>query len=206
MPIPLAQSVHGPQTIEFTVNPNGRYGFLSNYAHSPLQIPYCYNDRLILIHTQSVEAEIQAVKYDALPTDNVETQKLKTLLQHAIRSASTAMEASMLGRDDARCHDVMMSCRVHKTLQPFRQGMVRPRHDWNQIQDACMVFLLRKKFEFGHFRAQLLRTGDARLVFHCPRDLYWGTNHGAGENRLGEMLMAIRMEIRYELYEEAQQK
>jgi predicted NAD-dependent protein-ADP-ribosyltransferase YbiA (DUF1768 family) len=189
---------HAPKTIVFTTNPNIRYGFLSNFAESPFEVPYLLGDRMILVPVWSVEAEFQAIKYDPLPTDSLETQALKVALQHIIRTAPTSAEASMLGRDDARCHDCDLGEQIRMKLEPFRKVCLRPRPDWESTQDNTMMFLLRKKFEYPRFRMKLMATRDAPLVFHCPRDLYWGSANGLGRNRLGEMLMWLREEIRAE--------
>jgi predicted NAD-dependent protein-ADP-ribosyltransferase YbiA (DUF1768 family) len=92
-----------------------------------------------------------------------------------------------------------MSVRVRSVLEPFRTAQIRVRSDWDEVQDNFMMFLLRKKFEYPQFRYPLLETGEDYLIFHCARDLYWGTDHGKGKNQLGKMLMAIRKEIREEL-------
>jgi predicted NAD-dependent protein-ADP-ribosyltransferase YbiA (DUF1768 family) len=162
------------------------------------EVPYLIGDRMILVSVWSVEAEFQAIKYDPLPTDSLEVQELKTSLQHIIRSAPTATEASMLGRDDARCHDSMLGEQTRIKLEPFRKANLSPRKDWESTKDNTMMYLLRKKFEYPYFRNRLLRTQQAPLIFHCPRDLYWGSANGLGRNRLGEMLMWIREEIRAE--------
>ena len=185
--------------IEFTTNIRGRYGFLSNFAYSPLELPYDQDGRIVLIRPMSVEAEFQAIKYEPDDTDSDRIYDLKIHLQHAIRSAGSATEASMMGRDDVRAHDSNMSTRVRRVLEPSRAAMIRVRSDWDEVQDDLMMFLLRKKFEYPQFRGPLLETGDDYLIFHCARDLYWGTDHGEGENRLGKMLMSIREEIREEL-------
>ena len=104
----------------------------------------------------------------------------------------------MLGRDDARSNNPSLSEQVHLQLRPFRNVNLRPRADWDATQDNTMMFLLRKKFEYPTFRMRLLGTKDASLIFHCPRDHYWGSTNGIGRNRLGEMLMVIREEIRAE--------
>jgi ribA/ribD-fused uncharacterized protein len=46
-------------------------------------------------------------------------------------------------------------------------------------------------------RAVLLGTGDAKLVEHTERDAYWGDGgDGSGQNRLGQILMQVRDELR----------
>ena len=46
-------------------------------------------------------------------------------------------------------------------------------------------------------RAILLGTGDVRIVEHTTNDSYWGDGgDGSGRNRLGEILMQVREELR----------
>ena len=43
----------------------------------------------------------------------------------------------------------------------------------------------------------LLRIGDAKVVEHTEKDRYWGDGgDGSGENRLGQILMRVREELR----------
>lgn len=57
---------------------------------------------------------------------------------------------------------------------------------------------VRAKFtQHGELREYLLGTGDARLVEHTESDAYWGDGgDGSGRNRLGEILMQVRSELR----------
>jgi predicted NAD-dependent protein-ADP-ribosyltransferase YbiA (DUF1768 family) len=46
-------------------------------------------------------------------------------------------------------------------------------------------------------RSVRLGTGDARLVEHTANDSYWADGgDGSGLNRLGEVLMSVREELR----------
>lgn len=59
---------------------------------------------------------------------------------------------------------------------------------------------LRAKFtQHKDLRETLLATGDARLVEHTKNDNYWGDGgDGSGLNKLGELLMKLRAELRRE--------
>jgi len=72
------------------------------------------------------------------------------------------------------------------------------RSDWQAVRDAVMLTALRAKFtQHPVLRAQLLETDDALLVEHTHRDNYWGDGgDGSGMNRLGELLMQVRAELR----------
>lgn len=72
------------------------------------------------------------------------------------------------------------------------------RGDWEAVKDQVMLLAVRAKF-FQHAGLgwQLVGTGDALLVEHAPGDRYWGDGgDGSGLNRLGEILMQVREELR----------
>jgi ribA/ribD-fused uncharacterized protein len=71
------------------------------------------------------------------------------------------------------------------------------RADWDRARDGVMVAAVRRKFAtHPRPRALLLSTGAARIVENAP-DLYWGGGPaGSGLNRLGEILMQVRAELR----------
>jgi ribA/ribD-fused uncharacterized protein len=73
------------------------------------------------------------------------------------------------------------------------------RKDWNQIKDQVMEELTRKKFSDEKLAALLEGTGDADLIHsNWWNDTYWGADEktGAGDNRLGKILMKLRDERR----------
>ncbi len=63
-----------------------------------------------------------------------------------------------------------------------------------------MLEAVRAKFtQHEDIRAILLGTGDAKIVEHTANDNYWGDGgDGSGKNRLGEILMRVREELRAE--------
>lgn len=81
-----------------------------------------------------------------------------------------------------------------------RQCTLRP--DWEEVKDNIMRTLLCKKFAIPELRDKLLATGDAMLIEGTTwHDNYWGVCScekcgGRGKNRLGELLMEIRKELR----------
>jgi ribA/ribD-fused uncharacterized protein len=83
-----------------------------------------------------------------------------------------------------------------KTLGWDRNLPIRP--DWDEIKDEVMLRAVRKKFAtHERIRAILLATGDESLVEKAPSDFYWGCGaDGSGKNRLGEILMQVRAELR----------
>lgn len=75
----------------------------------------------------------------------------------------------------------------------------RPKKDdWDQVRDMCMLCCLRYKFGTHlELRDKLLATGDAILVEgNTWGDVYWGVCKGKGENKLGQLLMQVRQELR----------
>jgi ribA/ribD-fused uncharacterized protein len=95
--------------------------------------------------------------------------------EEQVRSARTARRAAHLGR----------------TLPGLRR-------DWEAVKDDVMLNALRAKFrQHPDLRAQLVATGDRLLVEHTLNDAYWADGgDGSGRNRLGELLMQVRAELR----------
>jgi ribA/ribD-fused uncharacterized protein len=82
-----------------------------------------------------------------------------------------------------------------------RMGRSRKHHlrpDWEKVKDAVMRQAVLAKFtQHDDLRAALLATGDAVLVEHTENDSYWGDGgDGSGLNRLGQVLMSVRDELR----------
>lgn len=96
--------------------------------------------------------------------------------EEPIRLAGTPRVAADMGRDRKR---------------PLRR-------DWEAVKDDIMREAVLAKFtQHEELREILLGTGDAELVEHTPRDSYWGDGgDGSGKNRLGQILMSVREELR----------
>lgn len=77
---------------------------------------------------------------------------------------------------------------------------VQLRPDWEQIKDSVMARILGLKFRQNpHLGNLLIATGDAELIEgNHWHDTYWGVCEGEGKNRLGELLMQVRSELRLE--------
>lgn len=93
-----------------------------------------------------------------------------------VRRAKSPSEAASMGRDRKR---------------PLRR-------DWESVKEDVMYRALVAKFtQHADLRDVLLGTGDAILVEHTVNDSYWGDGgDGSGKNRLGHLLMRLRMELR----------
>jgi ribA/ribD-fused uncharacterized protein len=95
--------------------------------------------------------------------------------QERVRAARAARDAAHLGRT-----------------------MTGLRGDWDAVKDEVMLNALRAKFtQHPDIGVQLLATGDRPLVEHTKNDAYWADGgDGSGRNRLGELLMRVRAELR----------
>jgi N-glycosidase YbiA len=98
--------------------------------------------------------------------------------EEAIRLAKSPMIAARMGRSRER---------------PLRA-------DWETVKDDVMREALRAKFvQHPALRSLLLATGEAQIVEHTTNDRYWGDGGaGRGKNRLGQLLMELREELRLE--------
>ena len=75
---------------------------------------------------------------------------------------------------------------------------LRLRPDWETAKFDVMERVVRDKFTRNpELRRKLLETGDAVLEEgNSWGDRVWGVYQGTGENRLGEILMKVREELR----------
>jgi ribA/ribD-fused uncharacterized protein len=57
--------------------------------------------------------------------------------------------------------------------------------------------VLRKFQTNEEIRQILLSTGDEQIIEEAPHEEYWGSGKdGNGKNRMGQILMAVRQELR----------
>jgi hypothetical protein len=98
--------------------------------------------------------------------------------EDAIRLAKSPMVAAHMGRSRER---------------PLRL-------DWENVKDVIMRDALRAKFmQHPALASLLLKTDDAELVEHTTHDCYWADGgDGTGRNRLGQLLMELRDQLRAE--------
>lgn len=90
------------------------------------------------------------------------------------------------------------TCTPGQAKRMGRKLHLRP--GWDQMRDTIMVMCLREKF-FPHTELafKLLGTGDALLVEgNTWGDTYWGVCDGVGQNKLGQLLMEVRFDVRVE--------
>jgi N-glycosidase YbiA len=96
--------------------------------------------------------------------------------EEAVRLAKSPMVAARMGRSRER---------------PLRA-------DWEAVREDIMREALHAKFtQHAELRSLLLSTGNAQLVEHTANDHYWADGgDGSGRNRLGQLLMELRTELR----------
>jgi ribA/ribD-fused uncharacterized protein len=97
--------------------------------------------------------------------------------------------------------DLEWACRIQAATTPAsakRLGRKIPmREDWEQVKDQIMLMCLQKKFVQPYFREKLLATGSSMLIEgNTWGDRYWGVYAGEGLNKLGQLLMQVRRELR----------
>jgi len=96
--------------------------------------------------------------------------------EEEVRQAKSPMIAARMGRSRKR---------------PLRK-------DWEAVKDRIMHEAVLAKFtQHAELRATLLSSGNATIVEHTEKDRYWGDgDDGSGRNRLGQILMQVREELR----------
>ena len=79
---------------------------------------------------------------------------------------------------------------------------VKLRSDWEEVKDNVMLVGLYHKFKDPELRKKLMATGDEHLEEgNYWHDTYWGVCEGVGENRLGQLLMAVRKGVKNGWYD-----
>jgi N-glycosidase YbiA len=93
---------------------------------------------------------------------------------------------------------------IRRTRSPMiaaRMGRDRKkplRGDWEAVKVEVMRRAVRAKFtQHDDLRQTLVGTEDATIVEHTENDSTWGDGgDGTGQNLLGQILMAVRSELR----------
>lgn len=95
--------------------------------------------------------------------------------QEAIRVADKGLKARQLGEDKTKT----------------------PRADWDKVKEAVLKEALVAKFQQNRGLLQLLKETGTRPIVFESNDPYWGAGlTGKGKNRLGELLVQVRTELR----------
>ena len=101
-------------------------------------------------------------------------------------------------------HDDAYRQRIRGAHDPMKAKMlgqtrkVPLRDDWELVKEDVMLAACLKKFQtHAEPRELLLSTGDEELIENAPGDYYWGCGKaGTGKNRLGHILMQVRLTLR----------
>lgn len=71
------------------------------------------------------------------------------------------------------------------------------RADWEEVKVEVMRAVLKAKFSDPELADALLATNDAELIEgNWWGDKFWGVCRGVGKNKLGQLLMQLRAELR----------
>lgn len=101
--------------------------------------------------------------------------------------------------DDAAYREKIRTAATPKTAKQLGRTRKLPlRADWDAVKDDIMYRAVKAKLT-AHEKlgAVLLSTGEEALIEAAPTDYYWGAGRdGSGKNRLGEILMRVRDELR----------
>mmetsp|Transcript_24281 Transcript_24281/g.41469 ORF Transcript_24281/g.41469 Transcript_24281/m.41469 type:complete len:167 (-) Transcript_24281:46-546(-) len=69
--------------------------------------------------------------------------------------------------------------------------------NWDEIKDDIMRRGVAAKFhQHQDLQAVLMATKQAEIIFKSSTDSYWGKGKNGGENKLGEVLVSVREELR----------
>lgn len=98
----------------------------------------------------------------------------------------------------ALCEEIRQASTPEAAAAIGRNPLYTEQDNWDVIKPEIMYTAVRTKF-LTHpvIQAELLSTGDERIVENSPLDPYWGCGaDGKGHNQLGKILMQVRQEIR----------
>ena len=155
------------------------YGFLSNYYASTITVKEQ--------KYPTVEHYYQAAKFiDAEYRQIIISQNTPNKAREV---ASQKIKGGYKWRTD-----------LNPIIQKYLSLGVRVIPDWEEKKDQIMLIGLQAKFTQNlELQEALLATGNAKLYEDSPRDDYWGVGKSKnGKNKLGQLLMQVRTEIREE--------
>ena len=100
--------------------------------------------------------------------------------------------------EDSEYREKIRTCGSPKNAKTLGQSRkYKLRDDWEEVKEDIMLNALRKKFGHPKMREILLGTKRRALIENSPHDKYWGIGRdGKGKNRLGQLLMQVRSEIK----------
>ncbi|QUY42320.1 NADAR family protein [Acaryochloris marina] len=98
----------------------------------------------------------------------------------------------------ALCEEIRQTSTPEAAAAIGRNPLYAEQDNWDVIKPEIMYAAVHVKFlTHPTIQAELLSTGDERIVENSPLDSYWGCGaDGKGHNQLGKILMQVRQEIR----------
>lgn len=95
----------------------------------------------------------------------------------------------------ANCEDVWQFVSLTPGQSKRLGRRVEIRSDWDDMREAVMLRLLRRKFEWPLLSDALCDTEGSEIVeWNTWGDKFWGVTNEGGDNRLGKLLMQVRTE------------
>ena len=112
-------------------------------------------------------------------------------------------QASKFANDPAYQEKIRNAATPQQAHKLGESWLKRKRKDWKQVREVIMTRGVYIKCRtYPQIAAQLLETGDQRLVENSQYDYFWGCGRDRrGENRYGAVLMNVRSKLRAEAAE-----
>ncbi len=94
--------------------------------------------------------------------------------------------------------NIQLDNSLAETIRIGRDRSLPPDSDWEEVKNEVIFKALAAKFtQHKHLYDLLMSTGDALIVEHSERDLYWSDGEsGGGKSMLGNLLMRLRDQLR----------
>ena len=111
-----------------------------------------------------------------------------------------SVESAYQAQKDPSKADRFSRCKRPDMAKRMGSNLKNIRSDWEEVKEEIMRELVFIKFSQNErLKERLLNTGDVQLVEgNTWGDTYWGVCNGVGLNKLGEILMEVREELRNE--------
>lgn len=112
------------------------------------------------------------------------------------KTAEAAFQAAK--SNDENIREVFEQTYGPGAAKNFGRTCVNLRPDWETVKDDIMYDIVLSKFTYNEdLKKMLLDTGDAYLEeTNNWNDTYWGVCRGKGLNKLGNILMKVRDELK----------
>lgn len=100
--------------------------------------------------------------------------------------------------DNPQSRFKIQNCATPGEAAHLGRGLPGIRPDWEDVKDEIMLKAVRAKFDqHPDLTTKLLATGEDEIIEDSASDRYWGNGKdGTGKNRLGQIHVQVRGEIR----------